>query len=174
MLFSQLVHGLQVLLKDNIATMLEEGMNTTSGSWALYKSVVRGDAGVVMRLRKAGAIILGALLELVLPLSLSHYVLQVKLTCPNGLPFAVVFPPDGQDEVVSAPTHIFRVEILAVVRVVQRSQLLLASPQYRWAQKRMAASSVRVPTITWLGSNLALTSAAPLSSLALSDLVHLQ
>ncbi len=60
-LFSSLVHdGIQVLLKDNIATIAEEGMNTTAGSWALYKSVVPGDAGVVTRLRKAGAILLGA------------------------------------------------------------------------------------------------------------------
>ena len=41
--------------------MLErrEGMNTTAGSFALLKSVVAEDSGVVKRLRKAGAIILG-------------------------------------------------------------------------------------------------------------------
>ena len=34
-------------------------MNTTAGSFALLKSVVPRDAGVVRKLRKAGAIILG-------------------------------------------------------------------------------------------------------------------
>ena len=36
------------------------GMNTTAGSFSLLGSVVPGDAGIVKRLRKAGAIILGA------------------------------------------------------------------------------------------------------------------
>jgi len=36
-----------------------EGMNTTAGSYSLLNSVVPDDAGVVKRLRKAGAIILG-------------------------------------------------------------------------------------------------------------------
>lgn len=36
------------------------GMNTTAGSFSLLGSVVPDDAGVVKRLRKAGAIILGA------------------------------------------------------------------------------------------------------------------
>jgi amidase len=48
-----------VLVKDNIATVAFEGMNTTAGSYSLLKSVVPSDAGVVKRLRKAGAIILG-------------------------------------------------------------------------------------------------------------------
>lgn len=34
-------------------------MNTTAGSYSLLRSVVPRDAGVVTRLRKAGAIILG-------------------------------------------------------------------------------------------------------------------
>ncbi|KAJ8082280.1 hypothetical protein AAF712_001743 [Marasmius tenuissimus] len=54
-----LLHGIPVLLKDNIATISSEGMNTTSGSFALLDSVVPDDAGVVKRLRQAGAIILG-------------------------------------------------------------------------------------------------------------------
>ena len=37
------------------------GMNTTAGSFALLGSVVPEDAGVVKRLRAAGAIILGML-----------------------------------------------------------------------------------------------------------------
>ncbi|KAH9474886.1 Putative amidase [Psilocybe cubensis] len=54
-----LLHGIPVLLKDNIATVASEGMNTTAGSFSLLGSVVPDDAGVVKRLRKAGAIILG-------------------------------------------------------------------------------------------------------------------
>ncbi|KZT01569.1 amidase signature enzyme [Laetiporus sulphureus 93-53] len=54
-----MLHGIPVLVKDNIATLDEEGMNTTAGSYSLLKSVVPGDAGVVKRLRSAGAIILG-------------------------------------------------------------------------------------------------------------------
>ncbi|KAJ7026769.1 amidase signature enzyme [Mycena alexandri] len=53
------LHGIPILLKDNIATLASEGMNTTAGSFALLGSIVPEDAGVVKRLRKAGAIILG-------------------------------------------------------------------------------------------------------------------
>ncbi|KAF9553773.1 amidase signature enzyme [Agrocybe pediades] len=53
------LHGIPILLKDNIATVASEGMNTTAGSFSLLGSVVPDDAGVVKRLRKAGAIILG-------------------------------------------------------------------------------------------------------------------
>ncbi|CAL5035423.1 unnamed protein product [Urochloa decumbens] len=51
------LHGIPVLLKDNIAT--RDLLNTTAGSLALVGSVVRRDAGVVRRLRRAGAIVLG-------------------------------------------------------------------------------------------------------------------
>ncbi|KDR74826.1 hypothetical protein GALMADRAFT_269063 [Galerina marginata CBS 339.88] len=54
-----LLHGIPVLVKDSIATVASEGMNTTAGSFSLLGSVVPEDAGVVKRLRKAGAIILG-------------------------------------------------------------------------------------------------------------------
>ncbi|KZT28519.1 amidase signature enzyme [Neolentinus lepideus HHB14362 ss-1] len=54
-----LLHGIPVLLKDNIATTASEGMNTTAGSYSMLGSIVPGDAGVVKRLRAAGAIILG-------------------------------------------------------------------------------------------------------------------
>jgi len=53
------LHGIPILLKDNIATVASEGMNTTAGSFSLLGSIVPEDAGVVKRLRKAGAIILG-------------------------------------------------------------------------------------------------------------------
>ncbi|KAJ4471105.1 amidase signature enzyme [Lentinula edodes] len=54
-----MLHGIPVLLKDNIATLSSEGLNTTAGSHALLGSIVSDDAGVVKRLRQAGAIILG-------------------------------------------------------------------------------------------------------------------
>ncbi|KAJ6616359.1 amidase signature domain-containing protein [Mycena sp. CBHHK59/15] len=53
------LHGIPILVKDNIATRLEDGMNTTAGSYALLNSVVPGDATVSAKLRQAGAIILG-------------------------------------------------------------------------------------------------------------------
>jgi amidase len=51
------LHGIPVLLKDTIAT--KDKLNTTAGSYALLGSVVPRDAGVVERLRTAGAVILG-------------------------------------------------------------------------------------------------------------------
>ncbi|KAI4317443.1 hypothetical protein L6164_025310 [Bauhinia variegata] len=51
------LHGIPILLKDNIAT--KDKLNTTAGSFALLGSVVPRDAGVVRRLRKAGVVILG-------------------------------------------------------------------------------------------------------------------
>ncbi|KAG8684810.1 hypothetical protein FRC11_011567, partial [Ceratobasidium sp. 423] len=53
------LHGIPILVKDSIATLASEGMNTTAGSYALLGSVVRDEATVVAKLRKAGAIILG-------------------------------------------------------------------------------------------------------------------
>ncbi|PPQ71502.1 hypothetical protein CVT24_006466 [Panaeolus cyanescens] len=50
------LHG---MLKDNMATIFPEGMNTTCGSYTLLGSVVPDDAGIVKKLREAGAIILG-------------------------------------------------------------------------------------------------------------------
>ncbi|EJD52035.1 amidase signature enzyme [Auricularia subglabra TFB-10046 SS5] len=53
------LHGIPVLLKDNIATRSEDGMNTTAGSYALLGSVVPGDATVAAKLREAGAVFMG-------------------------------------------------------------------------------------------------------------------
>ncbi|KAF8575673.1 amidase signature enzyme [Ramaria rubella] len=53
------LHGIPILVKDNIATLHEEGLNTTAGSFALLDSVVPRDAHVAAQLRGAGAIILG-------------------------------------------------------------------------------------------------------------------
>lgn len=51
------LHGIPILLKDNIATADE--MHTTAGSLALADAFAKRDATVTARLRKAGAIILG-------------------------------------------------------------------------------------------------------------------
>jgi amidase len=51
------LHGIPILLKDNIAT--DDQMQTTAGSLALLNSRVPDDAVVAARLRAAGAVILG-------------------------------------------------------------------------------------------------------------------
>jgi amidase len=51
------LHGIPVLLKDNIDTA--DRMQTTSGSLALEGNFARRDAGLVEKLRAAGALILG-------------------------------------------------------------------------------------------------------------------
>jgi len=51
------LHGIPLLVKDNIAT--SDNMHTTAGSLALFGSKVPGDAPLIQRLRAAGAIILG-------------------------------------------------------------------------------------------------------------------
>ena len=51
------LHGIPVLLKDNIAT--KDRMHTTAGSLALMDATVPADAFLVGRLREAGAVLLG-------------------------------------------------------------------------------------------------------------------
>jgi amidase len=51
------LHGIPILLKDNIAT--DDRMQTTAGSLALLGSQVPRDAGVAAALRRAGAVLLG-------------------------------------------------------------------------------------------------------------------
>ncbi|MBA3386542.1 MAG: amidase [Chthoniobacterales bacterium] len=51
------LHGIPVLVKDNIAT--HDSMQTTAGSLALLYSEVPSDSVVVQRLRAAGAVIIG-------------------------------------------------------------------------------------------------------------------
>ncbi|MDP9296425.1 MAG: amidase [Actinomycetota bacterium] len=51
------LHGIPILLKDNVATL--DRMQTTAGSLALLGSKVPRDAGVAHDLRRAGAILLG-------------------------------------------------------------------------------------------------------------------
>lgn len=69
------LHGIPVLLKDNIGT--KNKLNTTAGSFALVDSMVPRDAGVVKRLKKAGAIILGKT-------SLSEWAAFRSTMAPNG------------------------------------------------------------------------------------------
>src|SRR6266436_784584 len=51
------LHGIPVLVKDNIATF--DNMQTTAGSLALVNSHVPADAVIIQQLRAAGAVILG-------------------------------------------------------------------------------------------------------------------
>src|SRR6266700_1757255 len=51
------LHGIPILVKDNIAT--DDNMQTTAGSLALVNSHVPADAVIIQRLREAGAVILG-------------------------------------------------------------------------------------------------------------------
>lgn len=51
------MHGIPVLIKDNIDT--QDLMKTSAGSLALADSIAPHDAGIVAKLREAGAIILG-------------------------------------------------------------------------------------------------------------------
>ncbi|KAI9437995.1 amidase signature enzyme [Lactarius indigo] len=53
------LHGIPILLKDNIATRASDGMNTTAGSFALLGSIPPRDATVAAKLRAAGAVLLG-------------------------------------------------------------------------------------------------------------------
>ncbi|KAK4437670.1 putative amidase [Sesamum alatum] len=69
------LHGIPVLLKDSIAT--RDKLNTTAGSYALLGAVAPRDAGVVQRLRNAGAVILGKA-------SMSEWYNFRSLGIPNG------------------------------------------------------------------------------------------
>ncbi len=51
------LHGIPILVKDNIAT--NDNMQTTAGSLAIYGNKVPGDSVVIQQLRAAGAVILG-------------------------------------------------------------------------------------------------------------------
>ncbi|WPG97264.1 Hypothetical protein R9X50_00003600 [Acrodontium crateriforme] len=51
------LHGIPILIKDNIAT--DDKMNNTAGSFALLGAKVPRDSTIAAKLRKAGAVILG-------------------------------------------------------------------------------------------------------------------
>lgn len=68
------LHGIPLLLKDNIGT---DDMPTTAGSIALEGSVPKADSTVVARLQAAGAVVLGKA-------NLSEWANWVDLSMPNG------------------------------------------------------------------------------------------
>jgi amidase len=51
------LHGIPILVKDNIAT--KDNMQTTAGSLAIYGNQVPADSVIIQQLRAAGAVILG-------------------------------------------------------------------------------------------------------------------
>lgn len=55
------LHGIPILLKDNIVTQHQDGMDTTAGSLALKGYKFEADAHIVKLLKEKGAIILGKL-----------------------------------------------------------------------------------------------------------------
>eukprot|EP00253_Pinus_taeda_P005525 PITA_05525 len=69
------LHGIPVLIKDSIVS--NDKLNTTAGSFSLLGSKVARDAGVVKKLRKSGAIILGKA-------SMSEWADVRSSTAPNG------------------------------------------------------------------------------------------
>ncbi|CAI0452281.1 unnamed protein product [Linum tenue] len=69
------LHGIPILLKDGIGT--KDKLNTTCGSYALLGSEVAREAGVVDRLRNAGAVILGKA-------SMSEWYRFRSFRMPNG------------------------------------------------------------------------------------------
>ena len=69
------LHGIPILLKDSIGT--KDKLNTTCGSYALLGSTVARYSGVVQRLRKARAVILGKA-------SLSEWYGVWSLEIPDG------------------------------------------------------------------------------------------
>jgi amidase len=68
------LHGIPVLLKDNVGTT---DVPTTAGSIALAGNYPKRDAAIVTRLRAAGAVILGKT-------NLSEFANWVDLSMPNG------------------------------------------------------------------------------------------
>lgn len=69
------MHGIPVLLKDNISTA--DKMHTTAGSVALADNFARQDAPVVQALRRAGAVILGKT-------NLSEFARYIAMEFPDG------------------------------------------------------------------------------------------
>ncbi|GMY05509.1 probable amidase At4g34880 [Fagus crenata] len=83
------LHGIPILVKDTIGT--KDKLNTTAGSFALLGSFVPRDASVVIKLRNAGAIILGKA-------SLSEWASFRSLKAPSlmvGNPYVLSADPCG-------------------------------------------------------------------------------
>ncbi|RDA84373.1 hypothetical protein CP532_2603 [Ophiocordyceps camponoti-leonardi (nom. inval.)] len=69
------LHGIPVLVKDNIGT--HDAMNTTGGSFALLGATLGEDSTVVSKLRRAGTIIIGKT-------NMSYWAGMRSPTCPEG------------------------------------------------------------------------------------------
>ena len=130
-------------------------MNTTAGSFALLGSIVPEDAGVVKRLRKAGAIILGInVIASVHHLNHSPTTTnnnQVKQTYQSLPIFAATKLPDGVAEAANARILTSKEAILAEVLLEVVYHPPLASPQYLSGPKQMGVLLVHLAIITWLG-----------------------
>lgn len=70
-----LLHGIPLLLKDNIAT--GDNMHTSAGSFALRDSFARRDAFLVRRLREAGAVLIGKA-------NMTEWANFISYTMPDG------------------------------------------------------------------------------------------
>ncbi len=70
-----LLHGIPLLLKDNIAT--GDDMHTSAGSFALRDSFARRDAFLVRRLREAGAVLIGKA-------NMTEWANFISYTMPDG------------------------------------------------------------------------------------------
>lgn len=78
------LHGIPILIKDNIATA--DKMNNTAGSFALLGAKVPRDSTLAAKLRKAGAIILGKTNLSVSSLSWSMALVTNDTTAMGQLP----------------------------------------------------------------------------------------
>lgn len=72
------LHGIPVAFKDTINTRVEDGMDTTAGSFALQGAIIPGDATCVARLREAGAIVLCKLTSDACYLDRSQYFVSLR------------------------------------------------------------------------------------------------
>jgi hypothetical protein len=125
-------------------------MNTTAGSFSLLGSIVRDDAGIVKRLRTAGAVILGPspFLCFYLATVAEGFSFKGKPIWQNGHGFVVSYLQGGPAAVCNAPLHTSQMLIPVVLPLapvsLRRSGLLLLLSE----QRRMAASrNLQVTTI---------------------------
>ena len=102
------------------------GMNTTAGSFSLLGSIVPDDAGVVKRLRAAGAIILGSsIFSTNDTIKCSSSGLKGRLIYLSGLISAGTYLMAGQDVGSSVQMHTSRMQTHVVPQPVLVSQHLL-------------------------------------------------
>jgi amidase len=124
------LHGIPILMKDNIATA--DKMNNTAGSYALLGAKVPNDSTLAKKLREAGAVILGKT-------NLSQWANYRSGNTSNG--WTAI---GGQTLARIIPTR-----IPAVVPAEAVSQRPLASLLLLWEARRRAPSSRRHRRATW-------------------------